>query len=68
VVRETGRSSHAWGNPNLPTRSTAASLGLAARLKPCSAAEVNEDTINDWHERLNGIVQRYSARETGNGV
>jgi hypothetical protein len=30
--------------------------------------QVNEDTINDWHERLKTILQRYSQRETGNGV
>ena len=30
--------------------------------------QVNEDTINDWHERLKTIMQRYSQRETGNGV
>jgi hypothetical protein len=30
--------------------------------------QVNEDTINDWHERLRTIMQRYSQRETGNGV
>ena len=30
--------------------------------------QVNEDTINDWHERLRTILQRYSQRETGNGV
>lgn len=29
---------------------------------------VNEDTINDWHDRLKTIMQRYSQRETGNGV
>jgi len=30
--------------------------------------QVNEDTINDWHQRLKTIMQRYSQRETGNGV
>jgi hypothetical protein len=30
--------------------------------------QVNEDTINDWHERLRTIMQRYSQHETGNGV
>jgi len=29
---------------------------------------VNDDTINDWHERLNTIIQRYSQRETGDGI
>jgi hypothetical protein len=29
---------------------------------------VNEDTVNEWHERLKTIMQRYSQRETGNGV
>lgn len=29
---------------------------------------VNEDTINEWHERLKTIIQRYSQREAGNGV
>ena len=32
------------------------------------ATEVNEETINEWHERLKTIMQRYSGRETGNGV
>jgi uncharacterized membrane protein (DUF485 family) len=30
--------------------------------------QVNQDTINDWHERLRTILQRYSQRESGNGV
>jgi hypothetical protein len=30
--------------------------------------QVNEDTISNWHERLKAIMQRYSQRETGNGV
>ena len=30
--------------------------------------QVNEDTIAEWHERLRMIMQRYSQRETGNGV
>ena len=29
---------------------------------------VDEDTINQWHDRLRTILQRYSQRETGNGV
>jgi hypothetical protein len=29
---------------------------------------VDGDTINEWHDRLNTIMQRYSQRETGNGV
>jgi hypothetical protein len=29
---------------------------------------VNEDTVAEWHERLKTIMQRYSQRETGNGV
>lgn len=32
------------------------------------ATEVDEETINEWHERLKTIMQRYSGRETGNGV
>jgi hypothetical protein len=32
------------------------------------SAEVDEAMINDWHERLRAIMERYSARETGNGV
>jgi hypothetical protein len=32
------------------------------------SAEVDEETINEWHERLKAIMERYSARETGNGV
>lgn len=30
--------------------------------------QVDEDTIAEWHERLKTIMQRYSQRETGNGV
>jgi hypothetical protein len=30
--------------------------------------QVDTDTINDWHERLKTIIQRYSQREAGNGV
>jgi hypothetical protein len=29
---------------------------------------VDGDTINEWHDRLNTIMQRYSQRETANGV
>jgi hypothetical protein len=31
-------------------------------------AELDENMINEWHDRLKAIMQRYSARETGNGV
>ena len=30
--------------------------------------QVDDATVNDWHERLKSIMQRYSQRETGNGV
>ncbi|HEX5079263.1 MAG TPA: hypothetical protein VFV80_08950 [Geminicoccaceae bacterium] len=33
-----------------------------------SQGQVNEDTINDWHDRLKTILQRYSQRETGDGI
>jgi hypothetical protein len=33
-----------------------------------SQEQINEDTINDWQNRLKTIMQRYSQRETGNGV
>jgi hypothetical protein len=30
--------------------------------------QVDQDAIDQWHERLKTILQRYSQRETGNGV
>lgn len=33
-----------------------------------SASRVDENTVNEWHERLITIMQRYSTRETGDGV
>jgi len=33
-----------------------------------SQAQVDDDTINDWQDRLKTILQRYSGRNTGNGV
>jgi hypothetical protein len=33
-----------------------------------SQEQVNDDTINDWQDRLKTIMQSYSQREKGNGV
>jgi hypothetical protein len=33
-----------------------------------SQEQINDDTINDWQDRLKTIMQSYSQREKGNGV
>jgi hypothetical protein len=40
----------------------------AAERRENPSAELDEAMINEWHDRLKTIMQRYSARETGNGV
>jgi hypothetical protein len=43
-------------------------LRHAAERQQNPSAELDEEMINEWQDRLRTIMQRYSARETGNGV
>jgi hypothetical protein len=43
-------------------------LRHAAERQENPSTELDEEMINEWHDRLKTIMQRYSARETGNGV
>jgi hypothetical protein len=38
-----------------------------AASRPDETVRIDEDAINEWHERFDTIMQRYLAREAGNG-
>ena len=39
----------------------------AASRERAEAGKINQDAINEWHERLDTILQRYLAHEAGEG-